>query len=273
MQLSYFNFVVALGYPKIILGKGVKKGNNVRINVSECLKIGDRSIIGDNVLIEGKHIEIGREAWIDEYVHVGGGSCFDWQSYLKAGDFLHMGKYSHINAAREVVIGDECGIGIGTKIFSHGAYLSAYEGFPVEFEAVEIGNRVWLPHAWVNPGVKIGNDVVVSAMSLVNKSLPSGCLAGGIPVQILRKNIYPREISDAEKKKIVQSLSRDTQIEIGFNDDIVGVGSPKNRTLFDLKNRVIEGVSNEEAEKIKNHLRRYGIRFRYYSQNGVYKKW
>lgn len=45
-------------------------------------------VLRDNVLIEGRNIEICRDAWIDEYAHIGGGSCFDWQSCLNIGDFL-----------------------------------------------------------------------------------------------------------------------------------------------------------------------------------------
>lgn len=256
------------------LGKDVRIGRNVRINVSEYFKIGDRSIINDNVLIEGRWIEIGNEAWIDEYAHIGGGSCFDHQSFLKTGDFLHMGKYSHINTARRVTIGDEVGIGIGTKIFTHGAYLSAYEGFPVRFVKVDIGNRVWLPHAWVNPGVTIGNDVIVAAMSLVNKDIPSGCLAGGIPAKILKENVYPRELTDEEKKRLVSDISRDIRMELKFEADIIFMdNSSSTITTFNLKTKEIRGIGNKETEKMRNQLRRYGIRFRYYLKDGIYTKW
>jgi len=254
---------------KSVIGKNVSISSTARINVSEHLEIGDRSVIRDNVLIEGRYVKIGHEAWIDEYAHIGGGSCFDWQSKLTVGDFLHMGKYSHVNTACEVSIGDECGIGIGTKIFSHGAYLSAYDGFPVKFESVEIGDRFWLPHAWVNPGVRIGNDVVVAAMSLVNRDLPSGCLAGGIPAEILLENVYPKRLGENEKLNLVKQLERDIRIPLKFADEEIKLG----KTVFDLKNRVIEGPATVETERLKNQLRRYGVRFKYYSENGRYRPW
>ena len=165
--------IVSIVALKSKIGKNVKIDPSARINVSEKLIIGEGSVINKYVLIEGRSIVIGREAWIDEYAHIGGGSCFEKQSELLSGDFLHMGKYSHINTARRVTVGDEVGIGINTKVFTHGAYLSIYDGFPVEFKEIQIGNRVWLPNAWVNPGVNIGDDVVVAAYSLVNKDIPS----------------------------------------------------------------------------------------------------
>lgn len=254
---------------KHVIGKNVSISSTAHINISEHFEIGDRSVIRNNVLIEGRYIKIGREAWIDEHAHIGGGSCFDWQSKLTIGDFLHMGKYSHVNAAREVSIGDECGVGIGTKIFSHGAYLSAFNGFPVKFEGVVIGNRVWLPHAWVNPGVKIGDDVVVAAMSLVTRDLPSGCLAGGIPAKVLRENAYPKQLSEEEKTELVKQLSRDIRIALKFADGQIKL----HETFFDLKNRVIEGPATRETEMLKNQLRRYGIRFKCFSENGRYRSW
>jgi len=258
-----------------VMGKDVKISDKARISVSEYLEIGDRSVIRDNVLIEGRHIEIGREAWIDEYAHIGGGSCFDYQSFLKVGDFLHMGKFSHINTARKVLIGDECGIGINTKIFCHGAYLSAYDGFPVQFADVEIGDRVWLPNAWVNPGVKIGNDVVVAAMSLVNRDLPSGCLAGGIPVKILKENAYPRELTQEEKQQLVANIAKDVQMELKLEGNRIRLEHSDTRevTIFDLEKKIIEGVGNNRSEVVKNQLRRYGIRFKYFLENGKYQPW
>lgn len=258
-----------------IIGNDVKISDKVRINVSEYLKIGDRSTICDNVLIEGRHIEIGREAWIDEYAHIGGGSCFDYQSFLKAGDFLHMGKSSHINTARKVIIGDECGVGINTKIFTHGAYLSAYDGFPAQFADVEIGDRVWLPNAWVNPGVKIGNDVVVAAISLVNRHLPSGCLAGGIPAKVLKENAYPRKLIPQEKQQLVANIAKDVRMELKLEGDKIhfehtGIDEV---TTFDLERRIIKGIGNSRSEVLKNQLRRYGIRFKYCLENGRYRPW
>lgn len=259
--------------PTIIKGDDVKIGDNVRINISEYLKIGDRSIIRDNAIIEGRHVEIGKEAVIHEYSHIGGGSCFDWQSHLEIGDFLHLGKFAHINPARKILIGDECGFGDQTKLWGHGAYLSSYEGFPVVFDNTKIGDRVWIPNAWVNPGVTIGDDVVIAAFSLVNTDIPSGCLAGGVPARILKENVYPKELSPSEKRVIINKISYDIQLELLFQDETVIYNYDHGETVFDIKHRRVKGPSNQDTEKIKNQFRRNGIRFKYYSKNGRYVKW
>lgn len=256
-----------------LIGKDVKIDNDARINVTERLVIGDRSVIGKGAYIEGRSVTIGREAWVDEYAHIGGGSCFEPQSEFVAGDFLHMGKYSHVNTARKVTVGDEVGIGIGTKVFTHGAYLSFYEGFPVQFQEVKIGDRVWLPNAWVNPGVEIGHDVVVAAMSLINKSIPSGCLAGGIPAKVIKKNIYPHNLSEHEKKELLNMINFVLGKSYVMSGDIIRVEGREGETLFDLKGKTISGPASPETERLKNQLRRMGIRFKYYNNNGVYSEW
>lgn len=85
-------------------------------------------------------------------------------------------------------IGDNCGIGADVMIWTHGAWLDITQGFPSDFGPVKIGDNVWLPaRSIVLPNVTIGNDVVIGTNSLVNRSLPSGCLAAGLPCKVIKK--------------------------------------------------------------------------------------
>ncbi|MFZ5818164.1 MAG: acyltransferase [Bacillota bacterium] len=52
---------------------------------------------------------------------------------------------------------------------------------------VHIGRNVLVgANSTILPGVTIGDGAQVSAMSLVNKDLPPGVFAGGVPVRIIR---------------------------------------------------------------------------------------
>lgn len=261
------------------IGDGTKIEEHVRID-ADFLELGERSILRPYSHIEGKHVEIGNEFYMDERALIGGGSAFDADAYLKAGDFLHMGKDSELNIARGITAGHELGAGIQTKIFTHGAYQSAWDGFPTQWDSVKIGNRVWLPNAWVNPRVTIGDNVVVAAGSVVNKDLPSGCLAGGVPVKVIRENVYPRRLTEEEEDKLFDYIHN--QAERIITDK--GLGHTKykkegkgsyrvNEVLFDVPNRVIDGQANEISEVMKNQLRRNGIRFRYKIENKKYVPW
>lgn len=267
----------------------LKIGKDVKIHPTAEIKIengyiGDYSVIRANAVIRGRDVRIGREAMICEHAVIGGGSCDDPTSYLETGDFFHLGRNAFLNQGYGVKIGHEVGLGIETKIYTHGAYTSAWEGFPSAWGPISIGDRVWIPCAQVNPNVNIGNDVVILAMSLVNKDLPSGCLAGGIPCKIIKENAYPRKLTKVEKselfKKIFDSAltihagrhpeAKNEKIEFkAIDEDTFATHG----ATFDIKNRKIEGKATAFSELLRNQLRRNGIRFRYRAEGDSYAPW
>jgi len=254
---------------QVNIGEDVRIEPNTRIHIGEYLELGDRTVINQYAKIEGRRIIMGRECWIDEYAHIGGGSCMDWQSNLEIGDWLHMGKWSELNPAREVKIGDEVALGMKTVVVSHGAYLSAYEGYPVQWGNVSIGDNVWLPFAWVNPNVVIEDNVVVASMSLVNKNLKSGNLYGGVPVRLLKENVYPRVVTEDERKRLCNSIINSCNVDATYsNGKITTLG-----VEFNIDERVITGKATVGSERLKNELRRNGIRFRYKTEQGEYVPW
>jgi acetyltransferase-like isoleucine patch superfamily enzyme len=239
--------------------------------------LGDRSIVREHAVIEGDQVEIGAEAFLNRFASIGGGSSRDPGSTLVAGDFLHMGFSSHINIAQRVTVGHEFGCGIETKLFTHGVYSSAWDGFPAKWGEIAIGDRVWLPNAWVNPGVTIGSDVVVAARSLVNRDLPPGCLAGGTPAVVLKANRYPRILSAAEKRAVFEGVFARAQKRHGFAHSFEPIDDDSYRvdrdTVFHVTARLVEGRATEFTEILRNQLRRNGIRFRVVAENGEYVPW
>lgn len=266
--------------------KGSKVDPSAVINVKEGF-LGEGTIVRAGARIEGTRVEIGRESFIDYGATIGGGSCFDPDAFLVAGHWLHMGMNSQINIARGVQVGQEFGCGIETKIFTHGAYTDSYDlGAPAQWAPVTIGDRVWLPNAWVNPGVDIGDNVIVAARSLVNRSLPSGCLAGGVPASILKEHYLPKSLSDREKEQLVsaiveQAVKRfrfDRKVElsaasVAIEKDKISIDWRARMTTFLFKPRAIEGTEEDLSNYIKDQLRRNGIRFPYAYLNGRWVKW
>lgn len=270
-----------LGSGKIVLGDNVTIGNNVIINVQQNLVVGDRSIIGDNFILEGRNIEIGAEFWSGHHCHIGGGSCFEKTSSLKAGYWVHLGNYGMINTARPVIIGNEVGMGIETKIYTHGAYLSMIDGFPAEFGPITIGSHVWLPYAIVNPNVQIGDNVVVGAGAVVTKDLPPGCLAVGIPARVIRENCYPKKFTKQEKKQLigdflkhfVNDIENATVSYREVDDEIWLLNEKGDWVRFNLPERHVFGEPTILSERLRNELRRYGVRFKSYPERNEYRQW
>ncbi|MCR4423982.1 MAG: DapH/DapD/GlmU-related protein [candidate division WOR-3 bacterium] len=285
----------------IKLDAGCRISSGVTIRVQESLELGKNSVIGPNSLIEGIKIKIGRELWCGPYVRIGGGSCFEPQSLLTAGYWLHLGMRAFINTARPVTIGNEVGIGTNSAIYTHGAYQSILMGFPVAFAPVTIGDNCWLPGATVNPGVTIGANTVIGVGSVVTKSIPAGALAAGVPCRVLKENVFPRPLSEQERRAffldflpiageilahqtkqnfqfLPQTLTliidTPTPTTIAYQDNTINVVSGETpATIFHLGERAITGTVTPITEKLRDLLRRYGIRFKSEPVDGNYQPW
>lgn len=74
------------------------------------------------------------------------------------------------------IIGENCQIAHHVKMLRKNPFK----------ECAHIGNRVWIGSGAVIMGnVKIGDDVIIGANAVVTKSIPAGCIVGGIPAKIL----------------------------------------------------------------------------------------
>lgn len=85
-----------------------------------------------------------------------------------------------------ISIGDDCAITEGVKIHTHGGgriirlYCPDYDSFG----KVTIGNHVYIGnYAQIMPGVKIEDNVLIAAGSVVTKSIPSGIVVAGNPAR------------------------------------------------------------------------------------------
>lgn len=218
-------------------------------------------IVRAHAEIYGGRVELGRECFVDEYAVIGGGSAGD----LTAGDWLHLGMFAQVNTARPVTIGHEVGIGVGSRVFTHGAWLSEWDGYPCSFDPVTIGDRVWLPNATVLPGVTIGSDVVVAAGSVVTSDLPPHGLYGGTPAKLLRSEWSP----PADRAEILARILGEAEVNGRTDDDTIGCDG----AVFHIGTRKIEGRVSEATERLRQQLRRHGIRFRYEPHDGRYREW
>ena len=108
---------------------------------------------------------------------------------------IHIGKKFFANT--NLCILDEAPVTIGDNVFiapNVGLYTA---GHPLDVKRrnewkeyaypITIGNNVWIgAQCVILPGVTIGDDTVVAAGSVVNRSLPAGVLAAGNPCRVIR---------------------------------------------------------------------------------------
>lgn len=83
-----------------------------------------------------------------------------------------------------ISIGENSIIGYNATILTHEFLVREYHKGPVE-----IGSNVLIgSNTTILPGVRIGDGAVVGAGSLVNRDIPPGVLAAGVPARIRRQS-------------------------------------------------------------------------------------
>ncbi len=182
----------SLGFATVIRGKSVRIGRRVEI--------------GAFSIFDGRDIVIGDDTVIREQVYVGGPLSRD--SFLEIGKRVRVFQTCFLNPSRPLRIGDDTGVGGRSSIFTHGSWQSAVDGYPVTFQPVTIGRNVWLPwHVFILPGVEIGDNATIGAGSLINRSVPAGTFAAGVPARVLKtENEWPRPISGQEQWSLARSI-------------------------------------------------------------------
>ncbi|RDW21286.1 maltose O-acetyltransferase [Oceanobacillus chungangensis] len=90
----------------------------------------------------------------------------------------------------DVRIGDNCMLAPGVHI-----YAATHPLDPIERNSgqelgkpVTIGDNVWIGgRSVINPGVNIGNNVVVASGAVVTKDVPDNVVVGGNPARIIKE--------------------------------------------------------------------------------------
>lgn len=211
---------VSIGIGSVVIGKNVTIEDGVKIGLASIVRANDIKIerfvtIGSFTIIDTGKLRIGEDARINEQVIVGGMKTP--HSSLDLGKRAIIMEYSFINTTMPIAIGDDTGIGGHCLLFTHGSWLNQLEGFPVAFAPITLGKKVWLPwRVFIMPGVTLGDNVVVGANSLINKSVDSNCLVAGSPAKVIKEN-YPPPISEESVLEIFNSFISDFLEFISFH--------------------------------------------------------
>jgi len=108
---------------------------------------------------------------------------------LSLGYRTDIGAFTYINAKFGVTIEDEVQIGSHCSIYSVST-IDGKEGEVVLKKNCRIGS-----HSVVMPGVTIGENSIIGAMSFVNCDIPDDCVAVGVPAKdISRKGAKAQKI-------------------------------------------------------------------------------
>ena len=109
----------------------------------------------------------------------------------------------------QITIGNDVLFGPNVAIYTAGHpihYESRKSGYEYGISVV-IGDNVWIGgNCVILPGVKIGNNVVIGAGSVVTKNMPDNVLAAGNPCKVIR------EITDDDKPYYFKDKKFDNEV-------------------------------------------------------------
>lgn len=115
--------------------------------------------------------------------------------YCDHGDRIFFGNHFYANTGltildeNEVVFGDNVFLAPHVSIYTAGHPIDKdVRNMELEYaKPVKIGNDVWIcGNVVINPGVTIGDDVVIASGSVVAKDIPSHVIAAGNPCKVVR---------------------------------------------------------------------------------------
>lgn len=148
------------------------------------------------VVIRGGVINIGKNSVIDKSTTLYCVNRTEKKPCLRIGADANIGELNHITCVNSICIGNGFLSGKMVTITdnSHGGGtyeeldVAPYDRAIYSKNGVVIGNNVWLgDKVTVLPGVKIGDNVIVGANSVVSKDIPDGVIAAGVPAKVIKK--------------------------------------------------------------------------------------
>ncbi len=261
----------------LICKKGFSIGDDTELGffasiTGNEIHIGKRCALRSATIINANRIIIGNDVTISETAIIRAGHLSP-KSELIIDDLVHVFPHTTIDPSRRVHLGEECAVGPGCSVFTHGSYKNILDGYPVSYGDVNIGCRVELTYnVFVAPGVTIGDDTVVAYGSYVNKNLPSNVLAAGLPAVVKRtKEQFAPNISKEEKMTILNDVISEFKEHltfIGLEADSNAIQSCGDGVVlvdgvckFDVFNHRCDNPTSNLAKECRRFLSRYGIRF------------
>ena len=144
---------------------------------------GAGSVIGGGTqIINSGNVRIGKQVLLQDAVYIRAGN----DGRVVIGDRAAINSFCRFFGHGGIEIGEDTQIGPGSLITTT-THDFARE-LEASFEKVVIGRRVWIgANVTILPGVTIGDFCVIGAGSVVNRSIPAGSLAVGVPARVVRK--------------------------------------------------------------------------------------
>lgn len=241
----------------LVVGKNtiVEKSASIRglQGNAKNIVLGDNCYIGENVQIICDEFSLGDYSKIHHHTNIHG--------YLPCtiGHNAWIGQYTLIDSIGGMTIGNNCGIGAHSQLWSHIKYGDTLEGCRFfSDKTVRIGNDVWfVGHCIISPIIAEDKSMAMVG-SVITKDMKYNEVYAGSPAKSISDKIgfqfqevsldkkyqkmfaYWEEFGKPDKIKVVKS-----QEEVNFEDDF---------SYFDVSSRQYKKTRQEEEIQFMKFL-------------------
>ncbi|MFH0973450.1 MAG: acyltransferase [Candidatus Micrarchaeota archaeon] len=181
--------VKSLAVSALLRAKGVRVGRRVVFvkdnrfvtNFTKgAIEIGDCVVFGRHTILEGKGIKIGDNATLNNYSHVMSEKRIEIGADTLVAPNCFITDYDHdVGGTRGKSGSDGSGGSSGSSLIRRRGTVA---------KPVLVGKNVWVgAYSIILKGVRIGDNSVVAAGSVVTRSIPRNCVAAGAPARVIRK--------------------------------------------------------------------------------------
>lgn len=184
-----------IAYPQLFSRCGTKTlfGRNISLRHAAKIRIGERSIIDDNVLLDAKGDD-NRGIDIGDNVYIGRNTLIYCKNgNIRIGDNVNISSNCQIFSSGDLIIEHDTVIAAFCYLLNGGSY-DMHSPVPFSQQTgmnssgpTTIGPNCWIAaHSTITDGVTIGQHSVIAAGSVVTRDIPPDTLAAGTPAKCKR---------------------------------------------------------------------------------------
>lgn len=166
---------------RVILHFWGDRGSTIRLTIGPHVRIEDGAVLrfkgGCSVeLGEGTVVRSGAVLNVSGRLELQGHNLVSWGTVIHSAERVFVGEYSGFSEGVTIVDSTHYRSAQGED-----GYLNAVAS------PVTVGHHTWLASkAVVLPGVTIGDEATLAALSLATSDIPAGALAAGAPAKVIR---------------------------------------------------------------------------------------
>jgi acetyltransferase-like isoleucine patch superfamily enzyme len=161
------------------------------------MRLDGMAFIGRDVRIQiGRHarVSLGRWTWIGRGTKI---RCHEGE--VRIGNKTVLGEDCTISAYQHVSIGEQCVVADRVMLIDFDHNVAEVER-PIRLQGiykrdVHVGSNVWIGYgAQILRGVRVGDNAIVGASSVVTADVPANAVVAGAPARVIRMREAPTSL-------------------------------------------------------------------------------